>query len=442
MSSDRLSRSLVRVSMTVLLVIASGCDLWPLRKSQATPDATPEATPWEKTLRDVGYVSVWPPREDVRVGDFFVFPVNPEASFRNDPTDSRSREIMATTRWGSLSMVTELQAEYQNRPSWPRTSDIYLQTGDATERREWHESLDTDRSIFGPRETTRRLRLVALNAIPAITYSQGDLNALIPVEVFNIVNGSGWGNPTAIMIKPGPAEGYSVPLSQIVQRLLDERISGGKRHFFLKPEFQQRLNLGGRDNILWVQVVSEVLYLRTVDVAVVTEPGPAGEQELHASELQPINTSENEPQAVPVAESEVPADAAAIPPSTPPPTVVVERSADVDDKLDPVYGAFARAQAINRVLMESNTDRVSGSIVRFLSVTDDSVSIRRIWKRGIAVGVRGLTLEVDTRTGKVVRIGAMGVPLPEDKPEEAKEKTKEVGDSGSRVSLELAVTAW
>jgi len=156
------------------------------------------------------------------------------------------------------------------------------------------------------------------------------------------------------MIKPGPAEGYSVPLSQVVQRLLDERISGGKRHFFLKPEFQQRLNLAGRDNILWVQVVSEVLYLRTVDVAVVTEPGSTEEQELHASELQSINVDENEPQTVTLVQSEAPDDAAAMPP----PTLVVETSPDVDDKLDPVYGAFARAQAINRVLMESNTDRV------------------------------------------------------------------------------------
>ena len=106
----------------------------------------------------------------------------------------------------------------------------------------------------------------------------------------------------------------------------------------------------------------------------------------------------------------------------PPPTLVVETSPDVDDKLDPVYGAFARAQAINRVLMESNTDRVTGSVLRFLSVTDESVSIRRIWKRGIAVGVRGLTLEVDWRTGKVVRIGPMGVPLHEDMPREENKK--------------------
>ena len=427
MSTDRMGRKLVCVSMTVLLAIASGCDMLPVTRSQATPEAV--ATPWEQTLRDVGYVSVWPPREDVRVGDFYVFPVNPEASFRNDPTDARSREILATTRWGSLSMISELQAEYQNRPSWPRTSDIYLQTGDATERREWHESVDTDRSISGPGETTRRLRLVALNAIPTITYSQGDLNALIPVEVFNIVKGTAWGDPTAIMIKPGPAEGYSIPLSQVVQRLLDERISGGKRHFFLRPEFQRRLNLAGRDNIIWVQVVSEVLYLRTVDVAVVTESGSTEEHELHASELQSINVDENEPQTVAVVQSEAPDDAATIPPPTlpdaaaiPPPTLVVETSPDVDDKLDPVYGAFARAQAINRVLMESNTDRVTGSVLRFLSVTDESVSIRRIWKRGIAVGVRGLTLEVDWRTGKVVRIGPMGVPLHEDKPKEEDNK--------------------
>ena len=81
-------------------------------------------------------------------------------------------------------------------------------------------------------------------------------------------------------------------------------------------------------------------------------------------------------------------------------------------KLDPLYGAFVRAQAINDVLAEAVGDNVPGSLVHFISVTDESVAIRRLWPRGLAVGVRGLILEVDAGTGRVLRSGPMGQPLP------------------------------
>ena len=42
-----------------------------------------------------------------------------------------------------------------------------------------------------------------------------------------------------------------------------------------------------------------------------------------------------------------------------------------------------------------------------LALTDDSVSLRRVWQRGLAIAVRGLTLEVDTKTGVVRRSGPM-----------------------------------
>ena len=48
----------------------------------------------------------------------------------------------------------------------------------------------------------------------------------------------------------------------------------------------------------------------------------------------------------------------------------------------------------------------------FISVTDESVALRRLWPRGLAIGVRGLILEVDASTGRVLRSGPMGQPLP------------------------------
>ena len=75
--------------------------------------------------------------------------------------------------------------------------------------------------------------------------------------------------------------------------------------------------------------------------------------------------------------------------------------------LDPIYAAFVRAHAINQVLIHSGVDNYPGGLLRFISVTDDSVSVRRTWQRGLAIGVRGLTLEVEKATGKVLYAGPM-----------------------------------
>jgi hypothetical protein len=83
-----------------------------------------------------------------------------------------------------------------------------------------------------------------------------------------------------------------------------------------------------------------------------------------------------------------------------------------DHELDPAFAAFVRANAINQILIESDSDDLPGGFLRFVSVTDDSVTVRRIWKRGLAVGARGLTLEVNKDTGEILRSGHMGTLLP------------------------------
>ena len=79
--------------------------------------------------------------------------------------------------------------------------------------------------------------------------------------------------------------------------------------------------------------------------------------------------------------------------------------------LDPTYGAFRRAHAINDLLITSDSDDSPSSFVRFVAVTEDMVSLRRVWHRGLGIAMRGLTLEIEKGTGAVLRSGAMGQPL-------------------------------
>ena len=40
--------------------------------------------------------------------------------------------------------------------------------------------------------------------------------------------------------------------------------------------------------------------------------------------------------------------------------------------------------------------------VRFVSVTDRSAALRRTWRYGLAVGMKGVELKVDKQTGEVI----------------------------------------
>ena len=71
---------------------------------------------------------------------------------------------------------------------------------------------------------------------------------------------------------------------------------------------------------------------------------------------------------------------------------------------------MARHQ-LTDIFRESDAYEYPGGHTRFVSVTDESMSIRRTWDPGIAIGVRGITLEVDAVTGEVLRAGPMGLAL-------------------------------
>jgi hypothetical protein len=165
--------------------------------------------------------------------------------------------------------------------------------------------------------------------------------------------------------------------------------------YVLKDDYRGHLELLAQplSDRVWIQVVTEVLYIRGLDIAVQTRTSFDEEEGLEASELE-IDDSHEES----ISEQEIP----------PVQGTSSEESADggeeEDDGLDPAFGAFVRAKAINELLAESGASDTPDETFRFLTVTDDSVSMRRIWSRGLAIGVRGLILEVDKHTGEVLRV--------------------------------------
>ena len=121
---------------------------------------------------------------------------------------------------------------------------------------------------------------------------------------------------------------------------------------------------------LWLRVTTEVYYARAVDIAVQSKRAVGG-----AASVKPIVS----------------------PPAS--------GDLSIPELIDPSLTPLQRAQQLNHSLAQASASTVPGGFFRFVTATDASVSMRRVWERDIAIGFRGLLLEVDKHTGVVMRAG-------------------------------------
>ena len=204
------------------------------------------------------------------------------------------------------------------------------------------------------------------------------IDAMIPAEVVSLTTGTQWQDTKGLTVTVGSAELYSLSLDALLALLVEESGEGDDRGYVLKQAYSARLPLVAQlgSGHVWVRVISEVLYVRSMDIA-----------------IDPVQIDDMEDVPPPDLTS------APAPPSEEP-------------KLegDPLLQPFERAGKINRLLADAGVDQAPGVVTRVISATDSGVSIRRIWQHPIAIAVRGLTLEVQSSTGAVVRIGTLGEP--------------------------------
>jgi hypothetical protein len=90
-----------------------------------------------------------------------------------------------------------------------------------------------------------------------------------------------------------------------------------------------------------------------------------------------------------------------------------EPAVPTPEEVDPAIAAIRRAAAMNELFDESGIDNRLGGTIKIVMATDQAVTLRRSWPYPLAMAVRGITLEVDTSTGSVLRMGPLGIALPE-----------------------------
>ena len=403
----RFSTALVTLTLAIN-VFASGCTARSTIKHSPDSMAAPSAfgREWDDSVGNMGVAAIVPPSEDVRVGDIYVYAFNPDFPVANG-SDRRGGGLSISPRWASLNLLQELEQEYKLRPAWPKTPDAYFQISDDPENREWPEPRSAEsQSIFAEDSVTDRLRIMGIPEFSSITLTDGDLNAIVPTEAINLAFGSAWSDDKAITIRLNSTETYSLGLQKVIEAALEYNALGS----VLKAPYRNHLDLVSDplSNAVWVRILSDVIYVRSIDIIIQSQAAFKPDEEANANEF----VAEME-ETVAVTEAEKPATAEEDERQDTPVQTVVE--VVPGHSLDPAYTAFVRANAINEILIESDIDDLPGGYLRLISVTDDSVTVRRVWQRGLAIGARGLTLKVDKATGQIMRssnMGRMSLPPP------------------------------
>ncbi len=361
----------------------------------ACADSRSSRTEWAEPFERLGLVPVEPPNEDLRVGDLFVYAVDPEGE-HGGSTRNVDRRIGAVGRWASLPIAAELDKEYQRRPSLPPTP---AWTELRTDGRPWPEATTPGgESIFAPGGVPVRLRHVTIPSGARIVGTDF-LETMIPSEVASLTTGDQWQDAKGITITIGSAELYSLSLDALLALLVQETDDADGRRYVLKSEYRHRLPLVAQlaSGHVWVRVISEVLYVRSMDIAI---------DAVHLDDMEDIP----------------PPDLTSAP--KPPPQQAPMAG-------DPLLQPFERAGRINQLLAASGTDRTPGVVTRIVIATDSGVTLRRIWQYPIAIAVRGITIEVQSGTGAVVRIGTLGVPWSNRPLAAAPEPAAETDDEGA-----------
>lgn len=191
---------------------------------------------WDSPFGRMGVVPVLPPNEDVRVGDIFVYPFNPDLRVWGDKLKRRVG-IALIPRWHTLELLQDLEAEYRLRPDWPTTPD----TGGG-ERAE--ASMAEGQSLFAGDRVPRRPRAFGTPELNTFVMPEGGVNSLVPSEAINLVFGSAWNDNKAISIRINAAETYSLGLQKVIDAALDT--SGPE--ILLREPYRNHLALVGDES--------------------------------------------------------------------------------------------------------------------------------------------------------------------------------------------------
>lgn len=347
---------------------------------------------WSQALRQLGIVPVYPPREDVQVGDVYLYEYDPDSTAAMSAFAKGDTRLGIEPRWAFLEGSSkDAGGEYKNRPSWPATPKVALQL--PKDNNGTILTQPTQSNLFEPPTASPdRLRLAQFPDFSYASFKGGKLNAAIPFEGITAVIDMVGTTAQQISIKVPSAESYAVSSGKLVPELFEKNNKDANAdpkvckdelkgwtalrkqkkndilqfapscnsNVFLDDGYVEQLKFY-RSEFVWLRVISEVFYARAIDIYVTTNK--AGE--ISASSSGGTGT------------------------------ISFDQQMCSPDKQK------STVQGLNEAMSHAGAAMPSGSL-RIMGCANGSISMRRVFERPIAIGFRGNTLMVHTRSGIVV----------------------------------------
>lgn len=350
---------------------------------------------WSTTIRELGITPIFPPREDVQVGDIYMAPIVPS----EEKTVLESKGYLPLGLWVGAAKITDVVSSfYSKRSSFPVTS----KTGSDQPRTTNPDVLmDTDK---------QRLRLVGFPMFMSTSLSSGNLSGLIPAEAVGIAASAGFTMGRRVTVSIPRAESYAVPAAVLFNKLTAAAESNDKAQkkwnvvesggfnpqdidIYLPTEQKTILAKNGlwhENNYAYVRVITEVFYARELDITIESSRG-AG----FAFDVRPPT---NLSVSLPMTSSAASSNPAALPNALP------NGNTESSDNPPPPAGTrgvqFQQptpqqiAAELNRQLDEGMQRSIPSVGARFVSAGNNGVGLRVTFERPIAVGYRGMLLKV------------------------------------------------
>lgn len=317
---------------------------------------------WTRSIAQLGLVPVFPPREDVQVGDIYLFTYNPEAPDQAAKPEAEAAEkewSLHPSRWAQVRKVNELlKEEYRLRPSYRETQGA---------------AAPGSSDVVDDGGQPRRLRIVALPDFVGATFTDAPglsrslvHNGIVPAETLNLMADPLSSRISMVSMKVPSAESYALAQADLLSELIDQ--SGGGKH--LRSPYRDSVQWVAHRGRIWLRVVAEVFYARNLDITVEFEGGRSAAATDGYSMVRP------------------------------------EAEARVKD----------RVAALNESLQANGASRLPGGSIRYINASERRVALRRTWERGVAVGFRGFTLEIDPARNEVLSVIPLNAFNPALKP--------------------------
>ena len=247
------------------------------------------------------------------------------------------------------------------------------------------------------------------SCVPFVAVGSRESSDLVDIVPSNISSKNG-----TFRMRPTAGRIDSQPLHDILNWLEDDD-SDDIGAITLKKKYWRNLSAMAVDGkqVIWLHVVSEILFMQSLDIklsgeldldlpenvkATITIDLPEDEGVNEKSTTENRENSDQDKTKAPAEENNNTEQAKV--------TVQVDATEDNEITVTQETNAFTRALAINEILEAQGLDDNVGVKTKLIFIDSDDVVLRSTLPRPVAIGVRGLRLQVNPLTGEVLRIQA------------------------------------